>query len=275
MKSEHRHELKTNELAEWLANLPQWTKENLVTIICVSVFIVVLAGLYFWRGYSKNVLQVRERTKLTYLLNQLSGGKVQILQAQAQGRDLSFLLLQPAKGLEAFAQTTKNNRMAALALIKQAEALRGELHYGTVEQSYVTEQINKAKASYTQAMEISSNNPSLAAGARFGLGLCEEELGNFEQARQIYRDIVAGAGYEGTVAVSQAQRRLKIMADHEQQIAFKPDPNPKPTVTSQPQIDIRPTTPGLPANIIPPFSINRPLDFSMFPEANEPAGSEE
>ncbi|TKJ39411.1 MAG: hypothetical protein CEE38_01335 [Planctomycetes bacterium B3_Pla] len=275
MKSEHRHELKTNELAEWLANLPQWTKENLVTIICVSVFVVVLAGLYFWRGYSKNVLQVRERTELTYLLNQLSGGKVQILQAQAQGRDLSFLLLQPAKGLEAFAQTTKNNRMAALALIKQAEALRGELHYGTAEQSYVTEQISKAKASYTQAMEISSNNPSLAAGARFGLGLCEEELGNFEQARQIYRDIVAGAGYEGTVAVSQAQRRLKIMADHEQQIAFKPDPNPKPTVTSQPQIDIRPTTPGLPANIIPPFSINRPLDFSMFPGANEPAGSEE
>ena len=33
MKSDHRHELKTNELAEWLGNLPQWTKENLVTII--------------------------------------------------------------------------------------------------------------------------------------------------------------------------------------------------------------------------------------------------
>ena len=33
MKSDHRHELKTNELAEWLGNLPEWTKENFVTII--------------------------------------------------------------------------------------------------------------------------------------------------------------------------------------------------------------------------------------------------
>ncbi len=28
MKSDHRHELKTNELAEWLSNLPQWAKKN-------------------------------------------------------------------------------------------------------------------------------------------------------------------------------------------------------------------------------------------------------
>ena len=42
MKSDHRHELKTNELAEWLGNLPEWTKENLVTIIAVVVVVVVV-----------------------------------------------------------------------------------------------------------------------------------------------------------------------------------------------------------------------------------------
>ena len=35
MKAEHRHELKTNELVEWLTNLPQWANENLTTIIGV------------------------------------------------------------------------------------------------------------------------------------------------------------------------------------------------------------------------------------------------
>ena len=277
MKSEHRHELKTNELAEWLSNLPQWTKQNLITIICVSALVVVLAGVYLWRGYNRNILQVRERTEFTNLINQVSGAKIQIVQASTQGRDLAFMLIQLAKNLDTFAQNTKNNRMAAMALVKRAQALRAELHYGTVEQQYIIDQTNKAKASYTTAMAKSSTNPVLAA-AEFGLGLCEEELGNFEDARQIYREIVANPDYEGIVTVAQAQRRLKTMADYEQKIAFVPDPNPEPVAASQPSIDITPAEVKLPANIIPPFNFNRPLDLSMFAEAaeaNEPGGSEE
>ncbi|MHC4121058.1 MAG: tetratricopeptide repeat protein [Planctomycetota bacterium] len=274
MKSEHRHELKTNELAEWLGNLPQWTKENLVTIIIVSVAVIVLAGVYVWRGYSKNVLQARERVDFTRLVNQVSVAKMQIVQGREQDRDLSFALLQPAKALEAFAQGTKSKPMAALALIKQAQALRAELHYGNVEEQYSTDQLNKAKDSYSAALARSTNNPALAAAAEFGLGLCEEELGNFEQAQQMYRQIVANADYEGIVTVTQAQRRLKVMVDYEQKIAFKPDPTPKPAA-AQRKIDIRPTDVRMPENIIPPFNFNRPLDLSMFAEANEPAGNEE
>jgi len=278
MKSEHRHELKTNELAEWLSNLPQWTKQNLITIICVSALVVVLAGVYLWRSYNKNILQVRERTEFTNLINQVSGAKIQIVQASAQGRDLAFMLIQLAKNLDTFAQNTKNNRMAAMALVKRAQALRAELHYGTVEQQYIEEQTEKAQDSYTVALERSRTNPVLAAAAEFGLGLCAEELGNFEEARDIYGKIVANPDYEGIVTVAQAQRRLKTMADYEQKIAFVPDPNPEPVAASQPSIDITPAEVKLPANIIPPFNFNRPLDLSMFAEgaeANEPGGSEE
>ncbi len=275
MKSEHRHELKTNELAEWLSNLPQWTKENLITIICVSALIVVLAGVYLWRGYDRNIVQVRERTEFTNLVNQVSGAKIQIVSAKEQGRDLAFMLIQLAKKLDTFAQNTKNNRMAAMALVKRAQALRAELHYGTVEQQYIEDQTKKAKDSYDDALAKSSTNPVLAAAAEFGLGLCEEELGNFEHAREIYGDIVANPDYEGIVAVAQADFRLKTMADYEQEIAFEPDPSPEPVAASQPSIDINPAEVELPANIIPPFNFNRPLDLSMFTEASEPSGSEE
>lgn len=274
MKSEHRHELKTNELAEWLGNLPQWSKENLITIVSVSVFIVVLVGVYMWRGYNKNVVRVRERNEFTRLLNQVSAAKMQIIQGQEQQRDLSFALLQPAKGLDTFAQTTKNDGMAALALIKRAQALRAELHYGTVEQQYLKDQIAKAQESYTQALERSRGDNSLAAAAEYGLGLCAEELGDFEKAQRIYRDIVANADYEGTVPVAQAQRRLRTMADYEEKIAFKPNPNPKPAGASQPAANVRPSSTGMPSNIVPPFSINQRLDFSMFgPEVNDAPGS--
>ncbi len=275
MKSEHRHELKTNELAEWLGNLPQWTKENLVTIISVAVLIVVLAGVYMWRGYNKNVVRVRERTEFTRLLNQVAAARIQIVQAREGVTDLTFRLLEAAGPLEAFAQSTKNDRMAALALIRRAQALRAELHYGTQEQQYVVDQIGKAKTSYTQALERSTDNNPFAAAAEFGLGLCEEELGNFEQAQQMYRDIAANANYEGTVVLAQARRRLKTMADYKEKIAFKPNPNPKPAAATQPTINVQPSSARMPANIIRPFDFNRPLDFSMFPETDGAAGSDE
>ena len=105
--------------------------------------------------------------------------------------------------------------MAALALIKRAEALRTELHYraGIVSKRDLTSQISRAKTSYTEALEKSSPNPSLTAAAKFGLGLCEEELGNFEKAGQIYRDIAANPDFEGTAAAVQAKHRLELIID--------------------------------------------------------------
>ena len=262
MKSDHRHELKTNELADWLSHLPEWTKENLLTIVITVAAVVAAAAIYGWTIYNKNVVQAQEQTEFTNLINQVSGGKMQILQGQKeQGRDFSFVLLQPANALESFAQKTNNKQMAALALIKRAEALRAELHYGNVDEEYLINQTNQAKASYTEALEKSKGNPSLAATAKFGIGLCEEELGNFEQAKTIYQDIAGNPDYEYTLAKIRAKERLETMADYEQKIAFEPAPKPAtPTVQSTPT--------GL-QNIIPPFNFNRPLQFDMLPESKE------
>jgi tetratricopeptide (TPR) repeat protein len=273
MKADHRHELKTNELAEWLFHLPQWTKENLKTIIFVLVVLVAAVAVYSWRFYSRNVVDVREQIEFTNLLNQLAGGKMQILQAQAQGRDLSFVLLQPAKGLETFAQNTKNDNMAALAMIKRAEALRAELHYGTVDEPYLIEQTTKAKASYAEALEKCSANPSLAAAATFGLGLCEEELGNFEEAKQIYREVAENPDFDGTTAKAAAKQRLDTMDDYTQKLVFKQAPAPPieikpadvnlPAGAGLPAGASLPTAVNLPAAPRPPAGVNLPAEFNL------------
>jgi hypothetical protein len=285
MKSDHRHELKTNELADWLSHLPEWTKDNLATIIMVCVVIIIGIGIYAWRVYNYNVVRVRQKADFTTLISQLEGAKMTILQAQKQGRDQSFMLLQPAKSLEAFAQSTSNDRMAALALIKRAEALRAEVLYGNVEQSYFNSQTNEAKNSYAEALKRCPDVPSLAAAAKFGLGLCEEDIGNFDQARQIYQEIADNADLSAAVASVAAKRRLGILADYEREVVFGPAP-PKPAAT-QPSTQIKPPTSTQPSDIITPFNIYRPLDLNLkFPapakattetnapaEANAPGGN--
>jgi hypothetical protein len=241
MKSEHRHELKTNELAEWLINFPQWAKENATTIIYVSALIVVVAGVYFWKVYEKKAVSDREQIEFTNSVSQISQGKTQILQAQAQGVDTSYTLIQAADNLQNTAQTSKNELMAALALIKEAETLRMELHYrfGNISSQDITAQINRAKDSYTKALEKSSSSPSLTATAKLGLGLCEEELGNFGQARQIYSEITANADFEGTVAAVEAKQRLLTMADYQQPVVIKPSPAKQaPAGLTQPEIKL-------------------------------------
>ena len=269
MKSSHRHELKTNELAEWLSNLPQWAKENRMAIIAGLLLIVVAGSLYFWQVYAKNVASVRKRHRFTNLINQLSLSKVQVLQARARGSDLSFILFQPAENLKTFADNTNDGQMAALALIKRAEALRAELHYRleTVATQDLVAQINRAKLSYTEAIQKASSNPSLTAAATFGLGLCEEELGNFEQAAQIYRDITANPNFEGTVAKTAAEHRLDTMADYKDKVVFRPSPKPKPPVPSD-VVDLQmPTEANLPTEINLPTDANFPIDVNLAPQA--------
>jgi hypothetical protein len=249
MKSDHRHELKTNELAEWIAHFPQWVKENRITIIGVSAAIVVVVVVYIWFVYNKNVVAVRRQFRFTNLINQLRYNKVQILQAQEQGRDISFILLQPAENLESFAKQTKDSQMAALALIKRAEALRMELHYrlGDVSMQELIEQIELAKASYAEALQKASHNSSLIALAKFGLGLCEEELSNFDKAQQIYRDIAMDSALDGTTAQDAAKYRLETMADYKGEVTFMPSSKPDLIATYEPQvIDLGPIEANLP-----------------------------
>lgn len=246
MKSEHRHQLKTNELAEWIVNLPQWAKENAKMIIYIAVLAVVVIGVYLWKVYEKRIVTAREQLKLTNLIAQIAQGRTGIIQAQSQGIDTSYALIQVADNLQNIAQNTKDEQIAAFALIKRAEALRTELHYrfGNISSGDFTAQINRAKDSYAKAIEKSSANPSLKAMAKLGLGLCEEELGNFERARKIYGEITTNTDFEGTIAAAQAKQRLRTMADYQQKVVFQQPLRQIPLNFTQPApIESKPESP--------------------------------
>jgi len=269
MKSDHRHELKTNELADWLTHLPEWAQENRTTLIGAGVVVVLLIGVYFVRFYRMDA-DVRHHVRLTNLVTQVPAQKRVIAQAASQGTDQSITLLPVAQDLEDFAKGVGNSRLGTLALIKRGEALRAELHYRLTEPSpeEVAKQIAQARSSYEKALEQASSNPVLAALAEFGLGLCDEELGHFDKAKAAYQAVAENPDYAGTATQAAAAHRLKTMDDFQGAVVFKPAPQPAPAAAAS-----TPTIQFGPGATNSPITIDAADDIPLtLPEPSEDAG---
>jgi tetratricopeptide (TPR) repeat protein len=279
MKADHRHELKTNELADWLIHLPEWLKQNRTSLISTATILIVAAMVYFWMFYQKNIASARTQIRLTNLVSQLPRQKAEIIRAMAQKTDQSYVLIDLARDLQDFAEGAGQGDMAALALIERGEALRMELHYrlGEVSLEETAKQIGLAQASYTQALEKAPTSATLIADARFGQGLCEEELGHLDKAREIYRDVAENSAYEGTAARAAAANRLETMDDYKGIVAFKPAPEPPtPAQASAPVIRLGPGDANVPAVTVVPGDANAaaPVPAGAAPqpaEASAPA----
>lgn len=248
MKSDHRHELKTNELADWIAHFPQWAKENRTTLIVAGAVLVVALGVYFWRFYRNASPVTRQQVRLTGLVTELPAQADRIVAGQAD----AISLMPIAEDLQDFARTARSDSMAAMALIKRAEALRAELYYRRADaaREEKASQIAQAQSSYREALERGASVPALAATAHFGLGLCEEELGNFDEAREIYQQVADETSYRGTPAQAAAAHRLKTMDDYRTRVVFKPAPDP-PATPATPDIQVEPNAFDLPSMIQP------------------------
>jgi hypothetical protein len=256
MKSEHRHELKTNELADWLVHFPEWAKENRTTLIVTGAVILVVLCVYVMRLYRGGSATIRSEVQLTTLVSRLSEEKAKA--AQSAQQYLGFV--QTAADLEDFASRAPTRQMAAFALIKRGEALRAELHYASspLTRDDMLKQMEQAKDSYTQALQKAASVPALAASAQFGLGLCEEELGNFDKAREIYTEVAAKAEYSGTCAAAAAADRVKTVDDYRTTVTFKAAPKPKPATASTPSIQIPPAEMNVPMVIPTPNNVAVP-----------------
>ena len=247
MKSDHRHELKTNELADWIMHFPEWASENRSSLVAAAAVILVALLVYFVSFYRKDVVSARNQTRLTNLVTQVPQQITRVASAATQNNDESYILVQTEQDLQDFAQKSSSNDMAALALIQRGAAVRAEVHYRLTEISRddLVKQIEKAQASYQQALDRKPSSPTLAAAARYGLGLCEEELGNFDKAGEIYREVAQKSDYAGTIAQAAAAYRLKIMPDYKTAVVFQPAP-PKPVQPPAPTVQIQPGSASAP-----------------------------
>ena len=128
MKSEHRHELKTNELAEWMSNFPSWAKENAKVLIPTIVVLACIGAYFFW-SQSSTLAEEQNRAEFTESLSRLLEVKNRVAAESSSADDMPLLLT--AQHLEGVAASSTSDGMAAFALIKRAEALRSAAFFQT------------------------------------------------------------------------------------------------------------------------------------------------
>ena len=238
MDSEHRHELKTNELASWIDHAPEYLKKNYMQVIGVVIILVAIV-------FSGPVRRRIENTKLaayaetTSVIRKADRSKFEAIQTKTEGP-----LILSSNELEIASQETKNQSLAALALIKRAEAIRASLHYAPADPSAeaVTAELTQAKIAYELAIAKAAGIQTLLAKAQFGLGLCAEEAGDFGTATDIYTKIAASEDFASTVFPAQAQNRIDGMGDSKELFTFVDAPAPiAPPVEDPKALGVTPT----------------------------------
>ena len=231
MKSERRHELATNELADWVMHFPEFVRKNRSTIIIIAILVVAI-GIYSFYYYTSGTGTDRNREKLTSYLERANRSKEETVQGRIQGLGISDEFFITAKQLEALAMELELTSpvSSAMALIKQAEIIRTELHYRAEEVTadIFRYQIGQAKTIYQKAMDKAPDNATISGMAKFGLGLCAEELGDFEGAMKIYQEISTDPRYKTSLCAARAQLRAKTMDDYKGEVFFtKAVPEPE------------------------------------------------
>ena len=258
MKSERRHELATNELADWIVHFPQWYKENQTTIIIgaiVAIGLVVYTIFFYSR---ENRIWDQKQAQTTAILGQIDQQKGAVLQGKQQGLGTSDLFLSTASALQTAAAETENPLLSALALIKRAEALRTELHYRAkiAEPDVQKYQLQQAMDCYKQAFEKAKSDPTIASMAEYGQALCLEGMRDFKGARELYAKIANAPEYNGTIYQIRAKFRLETLVDDESKVEFVSRPVAEPNQAAAGQ-SLMPQAPAMSdMNITPDLKLN-------------------
>lgn len=224
MDSEHRHELKTNELADLLTHFPQFIKKNANTIIGIALILIAVITwpLFSKMGREKSIAEQSQVAQSIQLLNMDIRKALGDYQNAPTMLDLELdTILVNADALMEITNQTDNPNLAAMAYIKAAQAIRTELHLKkeVVNAELVDTQTQKAQEAYEKAEDLAVM-PTMKAMAKFGLGLCAEERGQTQQATDIYTEIVNNESFAATIFPKQAQLRLDALSDNAESFTF-------------------------------------------------------
>ncbi|MGA2231211.1 MAG: hypothetical protein ABSH22_09965 [Tepidisphaeraceae bacterium] len=217
MKSERRHELKTNTLAEALAHLPNEGRRRLVTTISIALAGVLIFCLV--------------RYRMTASANRLSTARDNLAVARDEIdelRQLAVMALDPSQPKEIAtdinarldsvmaAEGDSNPGMAAEVLLARGDVnwemagIASATTQPSPGQQTASDLLQNAEQSYNQVISGYPQQTLAVTAARFGLAAIAEDHQDWDTARKLYQAVIDGT-QAGDIMQAVAQQRIASM----------------------------------------------------------------
>ncbi len=206
MDADTRHQLKQNELAEFLANLRNLGKREFLTYLGVIVVVILAIAAYRYTRYR----QVQRLVAATQALQRINVSDPELGDA-------------PLANLRTLIADYAGTPVEALARVKLAEGLevRGK-------QAGNDELLRQAARELEAVLKLPDVPHQVRAGAEYRLGIVYESLREFDKAREHLEKLSQDAAYAGTSFPELAEIRLENLDDYAQPVKFEPGPKPPP-----------------------------------------------
>ncbi len=270
MKSEQRHELQTNILADRIGTGIESARPVLPMVLGAIALVVV--GLLGWGLYSSNA---RSRTALAWtdyyfnLTTSTEPGTFFDLQAGDADDFLDVADEFPSSSVAKWAQLSAGGQF----LEQGVETL----YRNRVEGEKL---LNQAVEAFGVAAEASE--PSLSLQAHYGLGRSYEALSKLSEAAEAYEQVLAEEPYEALK--KDVERRLEFISSQEGKEFYawfsKLDPKPDAPIRLPSDLSTPPTNPGemsfdpLPTDLLAPPTSAAEDAASVEPATAEPTPAE-
>jgi len=281
MRSEERHKLKTNELADSLVGLRDWVKNNASQVVGgIMIIAAVIIAVQWWfnsraQGVQRHAVNLQQQLLSVERLQSNAAS-----QAQDPDDKENTILLTTGYNIDAetaamgqLAKKGNKNGLGATALLAQADAFRSELMFSTepLDDAAREDILTQASKLYEKAFTEAPNSAYAVGYGHLGLGLVAEDRGDMDAARKQYETILSHKDglLAGTVWPGHARQRLKVLEDIAGElITFPEAPEPEPTEPAIEQTSPEEQAAQAPAE--PASDAAEPTDAPAEPAADAP-----
>jgi tetratricopeptide (TPR) repeat protein len=193
MKAQRRQELKTNTLAEELAEIVVYLKNQsqAVTVAAVAV-LVILGVLWYWH----RTVQTRRAEGWQVMLG---------LMATSKQKDPQVL-----DKMEQVAASYSDPQFKAMAYAQLGDRLRAEAAMAETPE-VARDYASRAESAFQAALNVTPDQIVPAAIARLGLASLAADKGDFDTAKRYYEAVGNDANLAGTPFPAQASAALTAL----------------------------------------------------------------